>query len=226
MSTPDGSRDSAASPDQEGSEPAGADALKAFLGDAYEPMQQFAQLLIAHGEERGLIGPREIPRLWDRHLVNCSLLASVLPQSGRIADVGSGAGLPGIVIAIMRPNARVLLVESMVKRCEWLGEVSDRLGLSNVEVLNGRAEEYAGALEADAVTARAVAALDKLTRWAMPLVHVGGEMVVLKGASAEQEIESAQKALRKFAARDAAVQELTGPPGYSDARIVRATRGR
>lgn len=124
---------------------------------------------------RGLIGPREIGRIWDRHILNSAAVVQYLPQTGTIVDIGSGAGLPGLVIAAMRPEAEVVLIEPMERRCTWLNEMTETLGLTNVEVKRGRAEEFHDAFEADVVTARAVAALDKLARWSLPLLRHGGE---------------------------------------------------
>lgn len=200
--------------------------LAEFFGDAYPAVRAFHDALVSQGELRGLIGPREVPRLWSRHILNSASVVPFLPHEGTIVDLGSGAGLPGVVIAAMRPRAQVLLVEPMERRCAWLTEITGELELTNVEVKRGRAEEFHGALEADAVTARAVAALDKLARWAFPLLRRGGELVVLKGRSAQDEIDSATKVLRKYGAMDAAVHEAPTIEGLTTTSVVTATRTR
>lgn len=202
------------------------DAVRAFLGASHQPIAEFHGMLVAHGEERGLIGPRELDRLWIRHLLNSAAVTPYLPATGMVVDLGSGAGLPGIVVAAMLPDAHVILVEPMERRCAWLAEVIERLGLSNVEVRRGRAEEFHGAFEADAVTARAVAALDKLGRWAFPLLARGGVLVALKGRSASDEIAAATKMLRRYGATDAEVLTAGTLPGVPTTAVVRATRTR
>jgi len=132
--------------------------LSEYFGDAFPAVDRFAHELSVQGELRGLIGPREIGRIWDRHILNSAAVVQYLPQTGTIVDIGSGAGLPGLVIAAMRPEAEVILIEPMERRCTWLNEMTETLGLTNVEVKRGRAEEFHDAFEADVVTARAVAA--------------------------------------------------------------------
>lgn len=200
--------------------------VREHFGSAYETVEGFHDMLVAHGEERGLIGPRELDRLWTRHLLNSAAVVPFLPPSGMIVDLGSGAGLPGIVIAAMLPEAQVVLVEPMERRCVWLAEVIGRLGLTNAEVRRGRAEEFHGAFEADAVTARAVAALDKLGRWAFPLLRRDGVLVALKGRSASAEIAAATKVLRRYGATDAEVLAAGTLPGVDTTTVVRATRTR
>ena len=200
--------------------------VQEYFGSAYTPVEAFHAMLVAHGEERGLIGPRELDRLWTRHLLNSAAVVPFLPPSGIIVDLGSGAGLPGIVIASMLPEAQVVLVEPMERRCVWLAEVIAKLGLTNAEVRRGRAEEFHGAFEADAVTARAVAALDKLGRWAFPLLRRDGILVALKGRSASEEIVAATKVLRRFGATDAEVLAAGTLPGVATTTVVRATRTR
>jgi 16S rRNA (guanine527-N7)-methyltransferase len=199
--------------------------VKTYFGEAYAKVAGFYDMLHAEGELRGLIGPREVERLWERHLLNSAAVVPFLPETGIIADIGSGAGLPGIVVACMRPNAEVYLIEPMERRTTWLTEVSENLGLSNVTVKRGRAEEFHDAFEADAVTARAVAALDKLTRFSMPLVKRGGEMVILKGRNVAAEIEPARKVLRKFKASEPEFLEGTTVPGVEATTILRVRRG-
>ena len=197
----------------------GEEAVKQYLGDRFEPVAHYAEMLARHGEERGLIGPRELDRLWERHILNSAAVVPFL-GSGAIADVGSGAGLPGIVVAAMLPEQEVYLIEPMERRVAWLEEVAREVGLDNVVVRRGRAEEYRGGIEVDAVTARAVAAIDKLVKWCAPLLKEGGHMAFLKGRSAADEIERAKYSLRK--ARLSA-EILTAPtlPGLEATHVVR-----
>lgn len=203
-----------------------SDVVKAYLGDAYDGVAHYAGMLGDQGELRGLIGPREVPRIWERHILNSAAVVPYLPTSGSVADIGSGAGLPGVVLAVMRPELEVILIEPMERRTTWLSEVVAELGLANVEVKRGRAEEYHGAFEVDAVTSRAVAALSKLVRLSMPLVRVGGEMVILKGRSVAEEVEPARKILRKYAAGDPDIFEGTTVEGVEATTIVRVRRGK
>lgn len=189
-----------------------------ILGVGYDGAVEFAQMLAAEGELRGLIGPRELPRLWRRHVVNCAAVAQYLPASGSVIDVGSGAGLPGIVLALMRPDLQVHLVEPMQRRVQWLTEVNDRLALANVVVHGSRAEELHETLRADVVTARAVAALDKLARWTMPMVRLGGALLAQKGQRAEDEVASARSVLRRLGATDIQVHTVDL---YDDGDVTR-----
>lgn len=203
----------------------GSAELRDYFGPAYDRVEAFHDLLVGQGELRGLIGPRELPRLWSRHLLNSGAVVPFLPTEGTIVDLGSGAGLPGIVVAAMLPDVNVALIEPMERRCAWLSEVADELELGNVDVRRGRAEEFHGAFEADAVTARAVAALDKLARWSFPLLRRGGVLVALKGRSAAAEIESATKVLRKYGA-DAEVVPAPTIASVEPTTVVRAVRTR
>lgn len=198
--------------------------LAAYFGDAYPRVATYARRLEDEGELRGLIGPREVPRIWDRHILNSAAVVPFLPESGLIADIGSGAGLPGIVVAALRPEASVYLVEPMERRCAWLTEIADDLGLANIEVKRGRAEEFHGAFECDAVTSRAVASLDKLVRMSMPLVRPGGEMIVLKGRNVAQEVDPARKAIRKFKGSDPEIFDAPTIPGVESTTVVRIVR--
>jgi 16S rRNA (guanine527-N7)-methyltransferase len=160
---------------------------------------RYAGLLAGEGVTRGLIGPREVPRLWDRHLLNCAVLAEIVPLGVSVADVGSGAGLPGVVLAIARPDVRVTLVEPLLRRTSFLEEAVEALGLGEqVEVLRARAEDVPVDRRFDVVTARAVAPLERLARWCLPLVAPGGVVLAMKGASAAQEIADAAPALRRL----------------------------
>lgn len=199
-------------------------AVRAYFGERYEMVRAYADMLVEQGELRGLIGPREVPRLWERHILNSAAVVPYLGEARSVADIGSGAGLPGVVIAIMRPDIEVLLVEPMERRTDWLSEVVDRLGLENVVVKRGRAEEYDGAFEVDVATSRAVGALSKLVRVTMPLVRVGGQMVLLKGRNVREEFDGARKALRKFGAGDPEVLPGETIENVEPTTVVRVTR--
>lgn len=199
-------------------------AVRDYLGEHWDAMSRFHARLRDEGEVRGLIGPREVDRLWERHLLNSAAVVPFLSKATSIADIGSGAGLPGIVIAILRPDAEVHLIEPMERRTTWLEEVAEDLKLSNVQVKRGRAEEYDGALEVDAVTSRAVAALSKLARMSLPLVRPGGELVVLKGRNVEQEIEPARKVLRKLTVGEPEILEGRTVDGVESTTILRVRR--
>ncbi|HEY2191890.1 MAG TPA: 16S rRNA (guanine(527)-N(7))-methyltransferase RsmG [Actinomycetospora sp.] len=161
-----------------------------LFGDALPRARRYAELLAGPGRDQGVIGPREIPRLWDRHLVNSAYVGRVVPEGSTVLDIGSGAGLPGIPLALSRPDLSVTLLEPMARRVAWLEEVVAALGL-DVTVRRGRAEEREtrrACGESDVVTARAVAPIGRLATWAMPLVRPGGRLAALKGASAHDEV--------------------------------------
>lgn len=182
-------------------------AAERVLGDRLELAERFVDLLAEQGPERGLIGPREVDRLWERHLLNCALMADAIPSDARtLADVGSGAGLPGVVLAIARPDLSVTLIETMQRRTTWLEEVDAELGLG-LEVVRARAEDLHGQRTFEVVTARAVAALDKLARWTLPLVEDGGVLLAMKGSSAADEIVKAEKVLTKLGGVDPTIAQ-------------------
>jgi len=191
--------------------------------DHIEILREFAADLAERGELLGLIGPQELPRLWTRHLLNSAILAPLITTGARVVDIGTGGGMPGLVLAIVRPDARFILIEPMERRCAWLTEQATKLELANVEVKRGRAEEFHGAFEVNQVTARAVTALRKLVPLAAPLLEPGGELVLLKGEGVHAEIEAAQKVLRKYKVHDIEVQELGA--GVLD-ETTRVFRGR
>lgn len=161
-------------------------------------IQRYVDLLASVGVDRGLIGPREAPRLWSRHVLNCAAVAEVLATQSTVCDIGSGAGLPGVVLALARPDLDVCLVEPLLRRTTFLREVVAELGLTRVEVVRARAEELHGVRQFDAVTSRAVAPLDRLLRWCWPLVAPGGEMLALKGASAADEVRTHRRLLKNL----------------------------
>jgi len=166
-------------------------------------VERYVDLLTTAGVARGLIGPREAPRLWERHILNCAVVLPRVPTDATVADVGSGAGLPGIVWAIARPDLTVTLIEPLLRRTVFLEEVVAELGLERVTVLRARAEEVRENF--DVVTARAVAPLEKLAGWCLPLVRRGGVLLALKGQRAEEEVASSQVSLRKMGATDIVV---------------------
>ncbi len=179
--------------------------LHAVFGEeGVELAERFTVHLATSGVERGLLGPREVPRLWTRHVLNCAVLGELIPADAGVIDVGSGAGLPGIALAIARPDLAVTLVEPLERRTSWLLEVVEDLGL-DVQVVRARAEEVAGSVRAQVVTARAVAALDKLARWTLPLVRPGGAVLAIKGRSAGDELAAARPALRRLGVVESAV---------------------
>lgn len=168
----------------------------ALFGDHIELARQFTNDLAERGEELGLIGPLEPPRLWTRHILNCALVAPLL-RPGLVGDIGSGAGLPGLVLAIARPDVSLVLIEPMERRVDWLLAESAALGLTNVTVVRARAEDAKLEKPLDQVTARAVTALDKLIPATAPLLKYGGEMIFMKGERVAVELEAAAKAIRK-----------------------------
>ena len=201
-------------------------AARGLFGSELTRVQAYAELLAGPGVERGLIGPGEAGRLWERHLLNSGVLAELIPAAPgreplRLADLGSGAGLPGIVLAIMLPEVSVTLVEPMARRTAFLHECLAKLEISNAQVLRGRAEELAGQVEADVVTARAVASLDRLAGLAAGLARPGGLVLAIKGAAAGQELDRARPALRRLGATG--IEIVTAGTGLIDqpAMIVR-----
>lgn len=167
-------------------------ARRVFSSDRLPLAEAYAASLADAGVVRGLIGPREAPRLWERHLLNCAVLGDEIPAEASVCDIGSGAGLPGLVLAIHRADLQLTLVEPLLRRTTYLHEVVDELGLDNVEVVRGRADSLHGKGTFDVVTSRAVAPLDRLLGWSMPLVAKGGQMLAMKGSSLPEEIESSR----------------------------------
>ncbi len=170
-----------------------------MFGTGLATAMRYADLLVGSGTDRGLIGPREHERIWDRHLLNCAVLAEGIPAEAVVYDVGSGAGLPGLALAIARPDIDLVLVEPLERRAAFLVEAIEVLGLDRVRVARSRADDLAGPV-ADVVTARAVAPLDRLARWCLPLVRAGGSLLAMKGARAEAELTAAEPVLRHLGA--------------------------
>lgn len=194
-----------------------------IFGDQLALAERYVALLAGPGIQRGLIGPREIGRLWERHILNCAVVADLVPSPSTLVDIGSGAGLPGIVLAILLSEVSVTLVEPLLRRSVFLDECVTELELSNVAVRRARAEELAGQLAADVVTARAVAPLRRLAGWASGLVRPGGTILALKGEQAEQELREASSTLRRLGLKQAEILRVGGDrvrPGTVVVRIL------
>nr|WP_077488373.1 16S rRNA (guanine(527)-N(7))-methyltransferase RsmG [Sinomonas mesophila] len=192
-------------PDLAGAELAAAERL---FGDRLDVARRYVGHLATSGLERGLIGPREVPRLWSRHVLNCAVVESEFPEGASVADVGSGAGLPGLCLAIARPDLSLTLIEPLERRVAWLEEVIADLELGNVRVLRGRAEQAVGEVDVDFVTARAVSALSTLIPITLPLLGGEGSLVAIKGRSAADEVQKATKALKKYKGHSAEVHTV------------------
>jgi 16S rRNA (guanine527-N7)-methyltransferase len=198
-----------------------------LFGERLELARAYADLLAGPGVERGLLGPRELDRVWERHILNSAVLAELVEPEAWLIDIGSGAGLPGLPLAIVRPDLRVTLVEPMLRRTDFLTEVVAALGIT-VEVIRGRAEDPAVRTRvtgADVVASRAVADLGKLARWSMPLLRPGGRMLALKGERADAEVAESGREMAALGATDVEVvrcgMSLLSPP----ATVVVAVRG-
>ncbi|BBX24630.1 ribosomal RNA small subunit methyltransferase G [Mycolicibacter terrae] len=207
--------------------PAPPRAAADVFGDQLATARRYAELLAGPGVERGLLGPREVDRLWERHLLNCAAVGELLDPGERVADIGSGAGLPGIPLAIARPDLHLVLVEPLLRRSAFLREAVDELGLDHLTVVRGRAEDRAvrdEVGECDAVVSRAVASLDKISRWSLPLLRTGGRMLAMKGERAQAEVDEHRNVMIGLGANDVrvvrcGVDYLTPP-----ATVVRALR--
>ena len=200
------------------------ESARLLLGERLPTMVTYAGLLASDGVTRGLIGPREVPRLWERHVLNCAVVADLIPDGATVDDVGSGAGLPGIVLAIHRPDLQVALVEPLLRRSVFLEEAVAVLGLSNAVVVRQRAQERARSRPAcDVVTARAVAPLARLAGWCLPLLKPGGVLLALKGSSASVELGEAQEAIRRLGGVGAEVVSI-GDGVLDPTTVVRVFR--
>jgi 16S rRNA (guanine527-N7)-methyltransferase len=196
-------------------------AAAAVFGAALPAAVRYAALLAGPGVERGIVGPGEAARIWDRHLLNCAAVARLVPARCLLADLGSGAGLPGIVLALLRPECDVILVESLARRAAFLEECVTALSLDRVRVVRGRAEDLAGTIGADIVTARAVAPLARLAGWAVGLCRPGGTVLAIKGAAAAAEVRRDGPVLRRLGVTDLAVLEAGGEDIDPPATVVR-----
>lgn len=177
-------------------------AAERLFGERLPLAERYVAHLASSGIVRGLIGPREVPRLWSRHVLNCAVVEELIATGARVADVGSGAGLPGLCLALARPDLQITLIEPLERRVQWLDEVVADLGLTNVRVLRARAEQARDEVgEVDVVTARAVSALVGLVDITLPLLRGTGELLALKGRSAADEVRKAQKKLNRLGAR-------------------------
>ncbi|MGD8168721.1 16S rRNA (guanine(527)-N(7))-methyltransferase RsmG [Herbiconiux sp. P16] len=193
----------------------------AVFGERIDLARLYTADLARRGEELGLIGPLELPRIWSRHIINSGVIAPLL-RPGLVGDIGSGAGLPGVVLAIARPDVDFVLIEPMERRVVWLEEQRELLGLTNVTVVRARAEEARLPHRLDQVTARAVSAFSKLIPMCAPLLRPGGEMVLMKGAGAANEITAAEKPIRKYKLTDVEVLVLGESIGVEVTRVIRA----
>ena len=217
--------------DQPAAPPAPLAARGVFGSERLPLAERYAAWLAGDGVLRGLIGPREVPRLWDRHLLGCAVVAEAVPEGATVADVGTGAGLPGLVLAIVRPDLRITLVEPLLRRTTFLEEVVDDLGLSHVEVVRARAEELHGQREFDVVTSRAVAPLDRLLGWCLPLTTPTGAVLAMKGSRAGEEVAAATTALRRLWCAPPEILSVGGgDPAYLEpattlVRVVRRQPG-
>ncbi|MDG9701130.1 16S rRNA (guanine(527)-N(7))-methyltransferase RsmG [Streptomyces sp. DH37] len=206
--------------------PPAPEVAREVFGDRFADAVRYAELLAEVGVKRGLIGPREVPRLWERHLLNCAVLSEVVPEGVTVCDVGSGAGLPGIPLALVRQDLRITLLEPLLRRTTFLQEVVELLGLDHVSVVRGRAEEVLGSLPpVHVVTARAVAPLDRLAGWGVPLLRPYGEMLALKGDTAEEELKASRVALQKLGAVDSSVLRIGEGLVEPTATVVRVEVG-
>jgi 16S rRNA (guanine527-N7)-methyltransferase len=187
--------------------PAPAGAAQVF-GNHLALAHRFTAILTDSGVSHGLIGPREVPRLWERHLLNCAVIHPAIPEGAMVIDVGSGAGLPGLALAIARPDLDLHLVEPMLRRTNWLSMAVADLELTNVSVHRGRAEQFWGTLSAPVVTARAVARLGELAAWCLPLLLPGGSLLAIRGASVAEELKADRAGLRRLGAVDEVIESF------------------
>ncbi len=191
-----------------------------LFGEVLPVAQSYADLLTGAGVARGVVGPAEAERIWERHLLNCAVVARLIPARCSLVDLGSGAGLPGIVLAMLLPGAKVTLLEALARRVAFLEECVAELGLPNVQVVRGRAEDLAGELAVDVVCSRAVAPLDKLAGLSVGLARPGGRVVAIKGAAAEAELARARPVLARLGVADARVTQVGSADGSATATVV------
>lgn len=202
--------------------PPAPDAAARLYGEHLPTAIAYAETLADTGVSHGLIGPREVERVWERHVLNCAVVENLIPADAVVVDVGSGAGLPGVAIAIARPDLTMHLIEPMARRVAWLTDLRDRLGLDHVTVHRGRAEDID--VVGTVVTARAVSKLATLAGWMAPLVEAGGTMLALKGSSAADEVERDRAAATRAGWTDIEVVTTGGDILDPPTTVVRAVR--
>lgn len=195
------------------------------FGDRLVLAERFTAILADSGVTHGLIGPREVSRLWERHVLNCAVIHRAIPADQMVIDVGSGAGLPGLALAIARPDLHLHLVEPMLRRTSWLSMAVAELALTNVTVHRGRAEEFWGVLRAPVVTARAVARLSELAAWCLPLLLPGGSLLAIKGSSVTEEVEADRAALRRLGSVDEVIESFGNGVVAQETTVVRVVVG-
>jgi 16S rRNA (guanine527-N7)-methyltransferase len=197
-----------------------------LFGDRIELAIRFVEHLSSTGIEWGLLGPREVPRLWERHVLNCAVVGDLLPEGALVADVGSGAGLPGLALALARPDCQFILIEPLERRVAWLDMVVEDLGLDNVDVVRARSEQVVGNVDVDVVTARAVSALKTLIPLTIPLLQGTGELIAIKGRSAADEVKAAAKVLKKHKCSSPVIESVGEDLLAEPTTVVRVTVGR
>lgn len=195
-----------------------------IFGERLSLAVHYADLLVTTGIAHGLLGPREAPKVWERHIVNCAMVESLLPHRTRLVDIGSGAGLPGLALAIARPDLRITLVEPLARRADWLLNAVEKLGLTQVTVQRARAEDLAGLIQASVVTARAVAKIEQLVAWSWPLMPQGGRLLALKGQNAATELTEAQARLGQFGVVSSTVHSLGADVLDPPVRVIEVVR--
>lgn len=196
-----------------------------IFGDRLPVAVRYAELLVTTGIDHGLLGPREAPKVWDRHIINCAIVESLLPHRTRLLDLGSGAGLPGLALAIARPDLRITLIEPLARRTEWLERAIGELQLSHVVVQRARAENMGALIQAPVVTARAVAKLEQLVAWSWPLLPEGGRLLALKGQSAHGELQAALPRIAGHGVAHSTVHILGSDILDQPVRVVELVRG-
>lgn len=208
-----------------GPPPAAPGVAREIFGEALDVAEHYASMLAGPAVQRGLIGPNEVPRLWHRHILNCAVVADLIAVDRHVVDLGSGAGLPGIPLAIARSDLRVTLLESAQRRCAFLSECVKDLGLDSVDVRRARAEDVAVSIACDVVVARAVGPLDRLAAWSLPLLVSGGTLLAIKGERAAEELDRARSRLARLGGGDlrllSAGQGKVEPP----TAVVHVVRG-
>jgi 16S rRNA (guanine527-N7)-methyltransferase len=201
-------------------------AAEELFGERLDLARRYVGHLASTGIEWGLLGPREVPRLWERHVLNCAVVGDLLPEGALVADVGSGAGLPGLALALARPDCQFILIEPLERRVSWLDMVVDDLGLENVDVVRARSEQVVGNVVVDVVTARAVSALKTLVPMTVPLLQGSGELLAIKGRSAADEVRTAAKVLKKHRCSTPVIETVGDDLLAEPTTVVRVHVGR